>query len=361
LNLLAGSFGKLMNSPAAVEKHGEDYARNPVGTGPFMFDAWVPGERITLVKNPNYWREGPFIDVLELRPIPEGSARLLALEGGDVDAINQVPAQNLAMLEENPQIDVMYKTILRLFYWAFNHTKEPWTNPQIRVALNHAIDRQSIVDNILFGVGEVANSFVSPSVPGSIPIDVYDFNPEKARQMLEEAGYPFDYEATCYVTEGRYYQDRQVAEAIQGMLAEAGVKVNVEVLEWGAFVDAIWFTPADDPVAQARDFMQTSFGSDDPPTWMRQTLHKDMWPPTGFNEAFYPNPKVAELIDAINQTADPEKRRTLLGDIQRELINAPPWIISHFEQAVVAHKANVTGLVILPTGQVSFRLARVTA
>lgn len=357
---LADSFGKIMNSPAAVEEFGSDYPRNPVGTGPFMFDSWVPGEHIILTRNPSYWRTGPEIETLRFRPISEGSVRLLAIEGGDVQVINQVPAQSLEMLRGNEQVSVQQKTITRLFYWAFNHTKEAWQDPRIRQALNMAIDRQSIVDNILFGVGEVATSFVSPSVPSSVPISDYDYNPERARELLEEAGYDFDYVATCYATEGRYYQDRQVAEAIQGMLAAVGVQINLEILEWGAFVDAIWFTPADDPVAQARDFMQTSFGSNDPPTWMAQTLQTAAWPVDGFNEAFYSNATVDSLVDEANSTADIEAQREIIRDVQAELEADPPWIISHFEQAVIAHSARLEGLFIWPSGRVYFGNARLT-
>jgi peptide/nickel transport system substrate-binding protein len=355
---LADSFGKLMNSPAAVAEHGPDYGRNPVGTGPFMFESWSPGEHIVLARNPNYWRSGPGVETLRFRPISEGSVRLLAIEGGDIQVINQVPAQSLAMLRENAQVQVQQKTITRLFYWAFNHTKDAWKDPMVRKALNHAIDRQSIVDNILFGVGEVAASFVSPSVPSSVSLSDYQYDPELARSLLEEAGYDFDYVATCYATEGRYYQDRQVAEAVQGMLAQVGVQINLEILEWGAFVDAIWFTPADDPVAQARDFMQTSFGSNDPPTWMNQTLHTNAWPLNGFNEAFYSNAQVDSLIDDANRTADVEAQSEIVRTIQGELEADPPWIISHFEQAVIAHSANLTGLFIWPSGRVNFREVR---
>lgn len=355
---LADSWGKLMNSPAAVEEFGADYGRNPVGTGPFMFESWSPGEHIVLARNPNYWRTGPGVETLRFRPISEGSVRLLALEGGDIQIINQVPAQSLAMLRENARVLVQQKTTTRLFYWAFNHTKGAWKNPMVRQALNHAIDRQSIVDNMLFGVGEVATSFVSPSVPSSVSFSDYQYDPELARSLLKKAGYDFDYVATCYATEGRYYQDRQVAEAIQGMMAQVGIQINLEILEWGAFVDAIWFTPADSPVAQARDFMQTSFGSNDPPTWMNQTLHTNAWPKDGFNEAFYSNAKVDSLIDDANRIADVEAQSKIVRTIQNELRADPPWIISHFEQAVIAHSANLTGISIWPSGHVNFREVR---
>ena len=355
LSLLASDFGKLMNSPAAVEQQGDAYGRNPVGTGPFMFDSWTPGIKLALKKNPDYWGGAPAIGSVEYRPSPEGSARVLALESGDVDLINQVPAQDLARLQESDEYGLSNRTISRLFYWAFNHTKEVWSDPRIRIALNRAVDRQSIVDNVLYGAGEAANSYISPTVYGSIPIDVYGYDPAAARKMLEEAGFPFDRTFVVYITEGRYYQDRQIAEALQGMLQEVGMKIQLEVIEWGAFVDAVWFTPAEDAVAQARDIVQTSYGTEDPPTWMRQTLTSYNWPKNGFNEAFYGNQEVDRLIDAANESTDLEERKAILADAQKQLIEDPPWIITHFEQAVVAHKAKLTGLTLSPAGRVGFK------
>ena len=359
LSRMANSFSSI-SSPAAIEKYGAEYSRHPVGTGAFVFDSWVPGERLVLVKNGSYWREGPYIDRLEYRFIREGSPRVLALESGDVDVVDQVPAQDLARLDQAAELAILQKTMYRIFYWAFNNTKGVWKDPRVRIALNHAIDRESIVKNVLFGAGKVANSFLSPSIYGALPINTYDYNPTKAKQMLQEAGFPFDTRLVCYVTEGRYYQDRQVAEAIQGMLAQIGVQVDVRVLERAAFVDAVWFAEANSDVAKARDPMQTTFGSDDAATAWRQTLHSQMWPKNGWNEALYSNAKVDALIDQANTTTDLEKRKALLEDIQREFIADPPWIISHFEQAAVAHKSKVSGLIILPSGTVIFREAKIS-
>ena len=358
-SLLASDFGKLMNSPAAVANHGDRYARNPVGTGPFVFDSWTPGTKLVLKRNPDYWGGAPAIGSVEYRPSPEGSARVLALESGDVDLINQVPAQDLARLQESDEYGLSNRTISRLFYWAFNHTKDVWSDPKVRIALNRAVDRQSIVDNVLYGAGEAANSYISPTVYGSIPIDVYGYDPAAAKKMLEEASFPFDRTFVVYITEGRYYQDRQVAEALQGMLQEIGLKVQLEIIEWGAFVDAVWFTPAEDAAAQARDIVQTSYGTEDPPTWMRQTLTSYNWPKNGFNEAFYGNKEVDRLIDAANESTDLDERKAILADIQKNLIEDPPWIITHFEQAVVAHKAKLTGLTLSPAGRVGFKNASV--
>ena len=130
LSLLASDFGKLMNSPDAVAQHGDKYGRNPIGTGPFMFESWTPGVKLVLKKNPDYWGGAPAIGSVEYRPSPEGSARVLALESGDVDLINQVPAQDLARLRESDKYGLSNRTISRLFYWAFNHTKDVWSDPR---------------------------------------------------------------------------------------------------------------------------------------------------------------------------------------------------------------------------------------
>lgn len=357
LNLMADDFGKFMNSPTAVKEGEGDYGRNPVGTGPFKFESWRPGERLVIIRNPDYWREGPGIESVTFRPTPEGSSRVLSLEAGDVHVISQVPAHDSVRLAADDNFRIMETTLPRLFYWAFNNTKEVWSNPDVRIALNMAIDRESIVENVLLQAGAVARSYVSPILPASMPFDLYDYDPEGARSMLERLDFPFDRRFRLYATEGRYYQDRQVAEAMAGMLSEIGVNFDVEIIEWSAFVDAIWFTPPDDPIAQARDAMQTTYGSNDPPTWMRQTLVTSSWPPDGFNEAVYSNEMVDQLVIEVNETTNMDDRNAILQEIQRELINDPPWIISHFEQAVIAHQPELTGLFLSPQGRIGFRLS----
>ncbi len=357
LNLLASGYGGIV-SPTAVEASGEDFGRNPVGTGPFVFGSWDQGERIVLQRNESYWNGAPAIDELEFRVISQDAARVLALESGDVDVIANVTPQNIPLLRENQGLAVVQKPTYRLFYWAFNNTKDVFQDARVRQALNFAIDREALVEFTLQGVGQPADAPIPPTVTGYAPLDLYSYDPDRATELLAEASFPSDWQGVAYVTEGRYYMDRQVGEAIQGMLSAIGVNVQIEVLEWGAFVDAVWSAPADSEVAQARDFAQTAFGTADPGQTFRSTLFSEYWPTAGYNEALFADPAIDELILQIEQSVDEESRIAATQALSAAVYEAAPWIFSHFEQQVVAHQAAVSGIEVLPTESLRFRNAQ---
>jgi peptide/nickel transport system substrate-binding protein len=357
LNLMASGYGGII-SPAAIEEFGDDLGRNPVGTGPFMFSEWEQGQRIVLLKNPDYWGGAPEIDELEFRVIQEDSSRILALEAGDVDVISNVSAQNIPLLRDNSALVVVQQPTYRLFYWAFNCTKPVFEDVRVRQAFNYLIDRQSLVDNVLQGVGQPADAPIPPTVIGYAPIGTYTYDVEQGQALLAEAGFPADWAGVALATEGRYYMDRQVAEAMQGMLAEAGVNVTVEVMEWGSFVDAVWSAPADSEAAQARDFAQTAFGTADPGQTFRSTLFSTYWPTTGYNEALFADPAVDEAIEKVEESVAEEERVAAIQELSALIFEAAPWIFSHFEQQVVSHAADVEGIEVLPTEIIRFRGAR---
>lgn len=357
LNQLASAYGGMI-SPTAVAESGADFSRQPVGTGPFRFGQWDQGERIVLLRNDNYWNGAPVIDELEFRVISQDAARVLALESGDVDVIAHVSAQNIPLLRENESLAVVQKPTYRLLYWAFNNTKDVFQDVRVRQAFNFAIDREALVEFTLQGVGIPADAPISPTVIGYTPMDTYTYDADRATQMLEEAGFPSDWQGVAFVTEGRYYMDRQVAEAIQGMLAGIGVNVSIEVMEWGAFVDAVWSATADSELAQERDFAQTAYGGADAGQTFRSTLFSEYWPTAGYNEALFASEEVDELILAVEQSVDEESRLTAIQALSEAVYNAAPWIFSHFEQQVVAHNASVSGIDVLPTESLRFRNAQ---
>jgi len=346
-------------SPAAVEKFGEDFPKHPVGTGPFKFDSWVAGEKITLVKNPDYWREGPFIDVLEFRFIKEGSTRVMGLEAGDLDAIQFVPVNEVQRLKNDPKYGLLEINMPRIYLWAFNMQHDYWKDPRIRIALNYAIDRDSLVKNVLLGVGTVANSWVQSEF-GGVPTDLTTYDPEKAKSMLTEAGFDFTKTYKVIATEGRYVQDRQVAEAIQGMLAKIGVKVDVEITEFGLYAKQMWDTPWDDPSHLERDWMATTSGQPDAAQSMSLDLRCDKWPTVGYNDGFYCNKKVDDLFTQLDKTTDQTLFKDLMRQLQEELTKDPPDIITHFERGIFGYKQGLTGFsnFIIDNTSLDFRLVK---
>jgi peptide/nickel transport system substrate-binding protein len=209
----------------------EQFNLNPVGTGPVSFVEWVPDDHLTLARNDNYWGGPIAFERVTFRPIPETAARIAALETGEVDIITKVPpdqVQQVADLENARAEQVRYNG---LYVLAVNSKVPPLDNPLVKQALSLAIDRQAIVDELWSGQGTVATG---PVVPGDFAYDPsappYPYDPERATQLLEEAGYN-DEELIIETTDGAIANDRPMAEAIAAMWEDVGINVRVDVIE----------------------------------------------------------------------------------------------------------------------------------
>jgi peptide/nickel transport system substrate-binding protein len=212
-------------SPANAEKYKEDAFKNPCGTGPFKFVEWVKDDHITLEANENYWRERAKLDKLIFKVIPDPSARLMALEVGEVHGIEYPNPADFDRINANEDLVLMSAPGMTIGYMAMNTGYgyidankngmrdiadeplvktpgyyEPLTKKKVRQAINMAIDKQSIVDNIYKGTAIKATNGMPPFMLGyNDAIDDYPYDPAKAKQLLTEAGYPDGFEVTLYV------------------------------------------------------------------------------------------------------------------------------------------------------------------
>jgi peptide/nickel transport system substrate-binding protein len=195
LRNMAGSWN--MTPPAYMAEVGVDgFAKKPVGTGPFQVVEVAEGDRIVLEKNPNYWRSGyPLIDRLIFRPIPESSTRVAAIQTGEVDIVTRLSAEEADSLRSVEGIEVSSYPVDRVYYIAFNNMTtgvgQPTEDPKVRLAMNLAVDVQSIIDAIFNGNGKLATGLVTPGSLGyDQEIQPLGYDPEQAQALLAEAGYP---------------------------------------------------------------------------------------------------------------------------------------------------------------------------
>ncbi|RPJ59713.1 MAG: ABC transporter substrate-binding protein, partial [Dehalococcoidia bacterium] len=180
-----------MVSPAAIEKYKKDISHNPVGTGPFKFVSWTPGVEVVLEKNKDYWRGAPYLDQVIYRPIIEDQARLTELESGGINFLVNVLPDDLPRLKEDARFAVVEQPGMHTWWVGFNHSKEPFKDTRVRQAMNYAVNKQSIVDNLLKGTGTLSVNPLPPVVWSyTDDFERYQYNPEKAKQLLAEAGYP---------------------------------------------------------------------------------------------------------------------------------------------------------------------------
>ena len=239
-NLAMSMFA--ISSPEAYEKGDDEYERNPVGTGPFKFVEWKPNETITIEKNEEYWKEGlPKLDKVIFRAIPDNSARLNALVSGEIDLADGINPADGKKIEDDAKLQLFERPSMNVGYLGLTVTREPFDKKEVRQAMNYAIDKQSIVDSFFEGRAEVAKNPMPSSISGyNDDIEPYAYDPEKAKELLKEAGLEdgFEMELWAMPVPRPYMPDgTKVAEAIQSNLADVGIKAKIVSYEWATYLD----------------------------------------------------------------------------------------------------------------------------
>ncbi|RME46160.1 MAG: ABC transporter substrate-binding protein [Chloroflexi bacterium] len=334
-------------SPASVDLEGNSYENitRPVGTGPYKFKERVKGERIVVTRNENYWGEQPYYDEVVFRIVPEAATRESLLLAGQVDLIILPPISDLPALQENPDVKVLLAPSDRTIFIAMNTTDEILSDVRVRQALNYAVDKQEIIDSVLFGAAEPLDAPMASSLFGYCPQQPYEYNPEKAKQLLKEAGAE-NIELNFIAPTGRYVQDFQAAQAIAGYLAEVGVKTSPQTMDWPSYVAAI-LTPADENT-QDLHFLGWAPSYLDAAQQMVQ-FDSSQAPPNGLETTFYKNPKVDELINAAGQETDPAKRKELYCQASEIIWNEAPWIFLWVQRFPIVYRADITNVDYHPT------------
>src|SRR5438034_7242040 len=226
-------------SPTAAMKWGPDYPSHPVGTGPFRFASWDRGQRVVLEKNPTYWKYPVKLERVIYRPIVEDQARLTELLTGGLDLIVGVPADFVGQLEQNPKVSVLKQTGAHDWYLGINNQKKPFDDKRVRQALNYAVNREAIVRDVLKGTGSLS---AGPVLPGTWGADAglkpYPYDPERARKLLADAGYPGGFTTSMWVPESGSGMQSPVAMAtvMQSNLKAVGVNVTLQSFEWGGSI-----------------------------------------------------------------------------------------------------------------------------
>jgi peptide/nickel transport system substrate-binding protein len=333
-------------SPTAVRKHGADYPSNPVGTGPFKFVAWDRGQKVVLEKNPSYWRYPVKLQRVVYRPIVEDQARLTELLTGAIDLIVSPPPDYVAQLESSGKIAMLKQVGAHVWYLGINNQKKPFDDKRVRQALNYAVNKDAIVRDVLKGTGTLSAGPVLPKTWGADGgLKAYPYDPERAKKLLAEAGYPQGFSTTLWVPESGSGMQAPVAMStvIQSNLKAVGVNVAMQTMEWGAYL------------AKLRTKEQELFalswmaGNEDPDMVMYPLLHSSQWTPNGPNRALYKNEKFDDLLHQARLSTDEKKRAELYRQAQRILADDAPWIFIDHEIQTAAHARRVQGFKLHPS------------
>jgi len=214
----------------------------PVGTGPFKFVEWARGDHVTLAKFDDYYRKGiPYLDKVTFKFIGDPSAQIASLKAGDIDAIAyDVSPENALLLEKDPKFKVLNGYTTTKVILGTNNSRKPFTDVRVRRAMAHAIDRNALIKGAMSGFGVPIGSHMDPGNPYYIDLtSTYPYNPDKAKQLLREAGYPDGFEAVIKLPE-RFAYAKRSGEIITDMLSQVGIKLKIELIEWGQWIDRVF-------------------------------------------------------------------------------------------------------------------------
>ncbi|MGM0602683.1 MAG: ABC transporter substrate-binding protein [Bacillota bacterium] len=329
----------MMISPAALEEYGENFSSHPVGTGPFKFVEREMQDRIVLEKNENYWQEGlPYLDEVVYKPFTDGNVRLVNMTSGELDLIDEVPPKDMEKLSEDNSVKVSTVSGVGFQGIWINKAVEPFSSDALTQALNYSINRDAIV-NVVFG--ETAYPGHSPFPPGTSVHDesreVVQADTEKAKELLKEGGKADGYEFNMLVSPEP--TAKQTAQLIQSMASQVGIKVNIELLEFGTLIDRLMAT-------NYQAILVGWSGRVDPDGNTYRFFHSE----GSMNQSNYSNPEVDKLLDAARKENDPAKRKELYGQVVEYLDEELPYIFVYHPKELKAHKNRVNGFTPYPDG-----------
>lgn len=340
--LLSGlAVNEIVPSEYVQEVGDEKFAAEPVGTGPFAFESWVPNESVNLSANEDHWDGAPSAGTLIFRPIPEVSSRMAALQSGDVQIAAEIPADLSSQLSGSTEAVSVAGT--RVFFLAMNVTKAPFDDHAVRVAANQAVDKQTLVDALYESRARVLNQPAFPEMVGySEDLTGYEFDEATAAQVLEGVQGQVEIDTT--------EADRTLAEAVAGQLQTAGLDATVTVLEDQAFQDRI--------TSGASTAYLSSWGVAEGDADVIMARH--FWSPSREDAVYtgYTNAALDELIVEARSTLDEDTRVSAYHEAMQIVMDDAPWVPLLNPEEIYGVSSQVQGWEPSPIGR--FNVAKVT-
>jgi ABC-type transport system substrate-binding protein len=369
LNNIADSGLGAIQSPQAVQRATSPRDFVPVGTGPFRFVSWTPDGDLVLEANREYWGPRPRVQRLIVRLVTAPSTRVNLLEAGEADLITQVPIHEIGRLSRAQGVEVVVRPSTSWTYVAINNTKPQFADVRVRRALNYLVDKQTILDKILFGVGRVADSPIGSAYRAHKSVRIYQYDPGMARQLLDEAGWRPGVDGvrtkdgqrlagTLWVPAGRFVGGPDMAQIIASAFRGVGVDVRVQEIEFPVYLAEARRGPQESRI----EMVMAGWGTADPDTGLRPILHSRSWPPAANNLAFYRNPEVDALLDRGAATMDPNARIQIYHRVQEIVMDDAPWLFLIERREAVAWRSAVSGVRFIPSsaGLIDVRQAAVS-
>lgn len=338
-----------------VTKFGKDFKFHPVGTGAFTFETWKQDQRVTLKRNPNYWRKDangkqlPYLDGFEIVIIPDSTVAWEEFKKDNINFMRDVPERRVEEARKLLGDNFLYAPQPGIYYFGFNMRREPFKgNKSLRQAMNYAIDRKRMNELVMENLFMPATGVMPPSMPGfNKNLKGYEYNPEKAKQLLKEAGYPNGLEITMQVNQSS--RNKAVAEAAQAQLAELGIKMNIQIVDWGLHLDMLDRGECDMyRMGWVVDYL-------DPDNFLYVNLSSRN-PGIKGNYSFYENAEVDKLLDEARVITDQKKRIEMYQKAEQIIVDDAPWMFLLYYGNWVATQKYVKNAVLPAFGDYTMRI-----
>lgn len=324
----------------AVTEAGDNYANQPVGTGAYKFVSWKKNQEIRLTRFDEYFGELAKTPNILIRIIPEGATMMAELQTGGVDVALSVGPQFVPMFQPGTGLKLEQFNTFTIKYLAFDHRVAPFDDPRVRQAINYATNKEAVVKVAYSGSAEPLSGPLPKNINGfNESLVPYEYNVEKAKALLAEAGYPNGFDQTLYISDKE--TDTKIATVLQAQLKDIGINVNIQVIEWGTYLQK---TAEGLPLF----LMGWTTVTADADNGLYANFHSSAWGSQG-NRSFYKNEKVDELLDDGRAEFDQEARKALYQEACQIIYDDAAWDFLAAELYNLGMRENVQGLVPMST------------
>jgi peptide/nickel transport system substrate-binding protein len=318
----------------------------PMGSGEFRFVRYVPDGELVLERNDRYYGHKPSISTVRFKIIPEAVVRALELRKGSVDiAQNVLPFDVVEVLKDNPELEALNAPGTVYQYIAFNMKDPVFADLRVRKAIAYAIDRDAIIKYLWRGFARAATGVIPIGNWCYTPdVTAYPYNPERARELLREAGksnLTFGFRTSTDETQ------RTLAAVFQQQLKEVGIQMTIQSNEPATF-------SADIEKGNFQTYVRRWIGGNNDPDIFNLIFHSMMTPPNGANRGFYANPRVDELIDVGRRESDIGKRKAAYQEIQKIVAEELPYVSLFYVNNVAVFNKRIQGMTLYPSGEYEF-------
>lgn len=317
----------------------KDANLKPMGTGPYALQEWKNGSHMILKRFDDYFNGKAPIEIIEVRAVPEENSRIIAVETGEHHIADDIEAIGRNIIKDIPSVKMEEVSSFGVAYLGLNTSKGPLADVRVRRAIAMGIDRDAMIDSVLEGSVQKANSILGPGVVGySKDTKPYEYNPEEAKKLLKEAGYD---KLEFRLTTSDNTLRKQMAEIIQAQLKEIGINVKIEILEWATFLNETGSGKSD------LFMMGWSNSSGDGDYGMTPMLHSSMKGSPG-NRSFFDNKEFDDLLDAGKIELDPVKRAEFYAKAQDIMNSEVPMLPIYFQLSSSGVREEVKGFIQSP-------------